>query len=271
MAELPNREKLSRMPVVYAPTQTQPVTIKRDIVYTVGAEQTMRLDIYVPDVAPANYTYPPAVLFVAGDRQMAQYCSWGALTAAHGLAAIVCDHREMADYSQAPLVANDLRQAVHYVQAHEGELGIDATRMAVWACSAHTPIGMCLPVREHMAAIRCLVSYYGPLNLTHLLDENDPAETVETLEAYSLVRYLNRPEYAIPPMLIVRPGKDRLRINEAVDYFIAEALRYNAPFELINYPDGRHAFDIVDDTSDSRVIIARTLMFLREHLLGVPA
>ncbi len=39
--------------------------------------------------------------------------------------------------------------------------------------------------------------------------------------------------------------------------------------ELLNYPQGRHAFDIVDDTDEARAIIKRTLAFMQEHLFDV--
>ncbi len=49
---------------------------------------------------------------------------------------------------------------------------------------------------------------------------------------------------------------------------MAEALRQNAPIEVINYPEGRHAFDTVDNTARTRQIMRRTLAFLQTHLLA---
>lgn len=38
------------------------------------------------------------------------------------------------------------------------------------------------------------------------------------------------------------------------------------PVELVEVPDGHHAFDTVDDTDASRDAIRRVLSFLRRHL-----
>ncbi len=36
--------------------------------------------------------------------------------------------------------------------------------------------------------------------------------------------------------------------------------------DLLNHPEGRHSFDILDDDARSKAIIRHTLEFLREHL-----
>ena len=45
-----------------------------------------------------------------------------------------------------------------------------------------------------------------------------------------------------------------------------EGLQGGAPLELLNHPQGRHGFDILDDFARSREIIARTFDFLKTHL-----
>jgi hypothetical protein len=51
-----------------------------------------------------------------------------------------------------------------------------------------------------------------------------------------------------------------------VDRFIHEAIARNAALEIITHPGGHHGFDILDDDARSRVIIQRTLFFLKTHL-----
>jgi hypothetical protein len=46
-----------------------------------------------------------------------------------------------------------------------------------------------------------------------------------------------------------------------------ELLTRNVSLDLMTHPTGRHSFDILDDVPRSRDIIARTLTFLRMHLL----
>ena len=52
----------------------------------------------------------------------------------------------------------------------------------------------------------------------------------------------------------------------AADRFVQEALARNAPIDVLNHPEGRHGFDILDDDDRSREVIARTLEFLRARL-----
>ena len=70
------------------------------------------------------------------------------------------------------------------------------------------------------------------------------------------------------PMLIARAGQDFPGFNGTVDAFVAEALKHNLPLEVLNHPQGRHGFDIVDDDARSREIVARTFAFLRASFEG---
>lgn len=63
----------------------------------------------------------------------------------------------------------------------------------------------------------------------------------------------------------MRAGLDAGK-NQAIDVFIAKALAKNVAIEVINYSEGHHGFDVVDNTDESRTIIQRTLTFLKEHL-----
>jgi acetyl esterase/lipase len=47
---------------------------------------------------------------------------------------------------------------------------------------------------------------------------------------------------------------------------VAAAADRGLPVELVEVPDGHHAFDVLDDDDASRAAIRRVLDFLREHL-----
>jgi acetyl esterase/lipase len=64
---------------------------------------------------------------------------------------------------------------------------------------------------------------------------------------------------------LVRAGKDGLP-NKTIDHFLNEAVKSNAKITFINYPEGQHDFDILDDTEESRLIIRQTVDFLTAHL-----
>jgi hypothetical protein len=50
--------------------------------------------------------------------------------------------------------------------------------------------------------------------------------------------------------------------------FVQSALAANLPIEVMNHPDGQHAFDMLDADDRSREIIARTVTFVQTHLGG---
>ena len=74
------------------------------------------------------------------------------------------------------------------------------------------------------------------------------------------------PNAALPPLLVVRAGRDRLALNRTIEEFVTAAEARRLPIELVDHPDGHHAFDVLDDTDASRDAIRRVLAFLREHL-----
>jgi hypothetical protein len=52
-------------------------------------------------------------------------------------------------------------------------------------------------------------------------------------------------------------------LNEAIDRFIAVALRKNATIDVMNHPTGQHGFDFRDDNERTREILARTVEFIQ--------
>ena len=72
-------------------------------------------------------------------------------------------------------------------------------------------------------------------------------------------------------MLIARAGRDEPDISRSVEAFVGEARRRGQQVEVVDYPQGAHAFDIDQDTDESRAVIARGVQFVKRHLLAVPA
>jgi hypothetical protein len=67
--------------------------------------------------------------------------------------------------------------------------------------------------------------------------------------------------------MVVRAGREVMPgLNDAIDRFVAEALRFNLPLTLVNHATAPHAFDLVDETDISRQMVQRMLGFLRYHL-----
>lgn len=120
-------------------------------------------------------------------------------------------------------------------------------------------------MKDHPFYVRCIVSYYATMDLLTYRDSLPSSVTDKTPQEFSGTYYLDKQPEKIVPILIVRAGLDAGK-NQAIDTFIAKALANNVAIEVINYPEGHHSFDVIDDTDESRAIIQRTLTFLKEHL-----
>jgi dienelactone hydrolase len=71
---------------------------------------------------------------------------------------------------------------------------------------------------------------------------------------------------SLSTIVVVRAGRDDPGLNRTIDEFMAAATAGQLAVELVDQPDGHHAFDVADDTDASRVVIGRVLAFLRGHL-----
>jgi hypothetical protein len=67
-------------------------------------------------------------------------------------------------------------------------------------------------------------------------------------------------------MFVARAGQDRPALNETIDGFVQKAIAMNRPVTFVNHPDGRHAFDVLDDDARTREIIEMAIAFVRRHV-----
>jgi hypothetical protein len=69
------------------------------------------------------------------------------------------------------------------------------------------------------------------------------------------------------PTFLVRAGREQFAgLNEALDRFIAGAVTRNLPVTFANHATGPHAFDVDDDSDESRRVVRQVLAFLCLHL-----
>jgi dienelactone hydrolase len=190
----------------------------------------------------------PAVLLVHGEadpdllrgvRGWGQYSGWGRLLAGQGMAGVAFEHRAILDAGFEAVVA-EVEAALAAVGERAGDLGVDPERVGVAAFSAGVVLTAAV-LPGAAGRVRCAVLCYGPLS--------DLA-----------------PNPALPPLLVVRAGRDDPELNRTIDQFVAPATAGHLTVELVHQPDGHHAFDVADDSDASRQVIGRMLAFLRGHL-----
>jgi acetyl esterase/lipase len=234
-------------PLVHPLPDPERVELRPDLLYTHAGGRALAMDVYLPSVR-APGTQVPAVLLVHGEadpvllrgvRGWGQYTGWGRLLADQGMAGVVFEHHAILDAGFGAAVA-EVHDALAAVGERAGDLGIDPERVGVAAFSAGVVLTAAVLARAG-GRVRCAALCYGPLG---------------DLE----------PDPALPPLLVVRAGRDDPELNRTIDEFVAAADQRGLAVELVHQPDGHHAFDVADDSDASRKVIGRVLGFLRGHL-----
>jgi acetyl esterase/lipase len=255
---------IAKQRVVFELPDMEKVAVQTNVPYG-RANTRQRMDIYRPHGITAAL---PAVLFVTGYpdagaekmvgsplKEMAAYVCWARLVASIGLVGILYENEE-------PVA--DARTLLDHLRAHSKLLGLDTKHFGVWSCSGNVPNALGLLAEN--PDFGCAALCYG-----FTMDFDGHSEVADGASQFGFAKAPNLPAAALPriPMLLVRAGRDEVPgLNPALDRFVIHALGANLPLTLINYPDGPHAFDIVDRTVGSVATIRQILGFLRTHLIG---
>ncbi len=224
------------LPVVHTLPGMDEVRVVREIPFSAPDGDSLFYDLYLPPGFDAG-TPSPVIVFVngAGNRggrrlkEWPVYRSWLRLTAAYGLPAVMCDTR----FSHA---AEDFALFMEHLRDTAGSRGLDPERMGLWACSSNVGTALDWMMDPTRTFVRAAAIYYGRGDVPSI--RNDL------------------------PLLYVLAGRDNADLNESIRTLVGRALTGEAPWRFIPYPDGRHAFDVLDDTAETRLIIDQTLAFL---------
>jgi len=234
-------------PLVHPLPDPARVELRPDLVYAHVDGRDLAMDVYLP-VPRAPGRPVAAVLLVHGEadpallrgvRGWGQYSGWGRLLAGQGMAGVAFEHRAILDAGFEAVVA-EVEAALAAVGERAGDLGVDPERVGVAAFSAGVVLTAAV-LPGAAGRVRCAALCYGPLS---------------NLE----------PNPALPPLLVVRAGRDDPELNRTIDQFVAAATAGRPAVELVHQPDGHHAFDVADASDASRQVIGRVLAFLRDHL-----
>jgi dienelactone hydrolase len=209
-------------------------------------ERHETLDLYLPDdIGQAR----PAVLFVHGGplpaevaprpRDWPVYQAYGALAAARGAVGAVVGHRlhSPADYAVA---AGDVEAALESLR---GDPRVDGDRVALWFFSGGGLLSADW-LREPPGWLRALAMSYpvvAPLPGWPVQERFDPIAAVAGAGEL--------------PIVLTRVGLENPAIADGVERFVEAADK--ARLEVVDVPDGRHSFDVLDDDDASRTAINR--------------
>ncbi len=274
---MPPFDVLVRLPAVLKLPGMEQAVVRKDLTYKTIGQQELGFDLFRPgDVAP-EVPLPLVVLVHGGPipegasaKNMGIFQSLGRLLAASGLAGVAFSHRF---YRTSMLLeaAGDLRDALRHLRDGALGYGLDAERVALWAFSGGGPL-LSSSLRDAAPYLKALVAYYAVLDLRERPPGAGPGGpedlTDETRQAFSPAYHVGLRGRGAPPILVARAGADSPSLNAGIDRFVARALESNAEIEVLNHPDGRHGFDLLDDVPRSHEILRRTLDFLRARLAG---
>ena len=265
-------QDMTEMRVVYTIPDMDNVQIQHGIKYRTLDSTDLTMDIYYPPNLRKDARLP-VVIFVFGYsdsvaqekfglklKDFGMYISWGELIAASGMIAITYETRQPD---------SDIDELLKYVRQNATSLKIDENKIGIWSCSGNVPVAQSVLMNERKEYFKCAVLYYGLM----LTPDQEHFATIDTLSGtfnfstagLENVKYLHEDL----PLFIVRAGLDFVpKLNETLDYFITDAVSRNAPIVFINYAQGSHAFDGLDDNEQSRQIIRQTIDFMTFHLLS---
>ena len=228
----PSPYDVTTYPVVWTVPEAKNAKVVRGVKYAGEGASALVLDLAYPSGGNASARWP-AVVFVNGvggklnDWEI--YRSWARLAAAHGLVGITAE-------SDPGKPAESVLALFAYLAREGAALKIDASRLAVWACSANVTAALPFLMDGAPAGVRAAVILYG------------------TGQAAALRKDL--------PVFWAMAGRDSPSLVEGQRALWARAIRENAPWTMVNAPDLPHAFDGVEDTPHSRQLVKEIVDFL---------
>lgn len=252
------------VPLVLQLPDMDRIAAHRDLIYRRIGDTLLKADLYVPQ---RRTSHDPAVIFISG---ASDFRSWRAfqdlarLAAVNGIVGINFSKR--FERNQILEGGEDLQTLLRFLLEKADSLGVDPERVCLWGVSGG---GTLLGVGIASPQIRCIVGLYSFVDIRQLLTRFPEGVRDSARRLLSAVDLLDGLP-ASPPMLLVRAGLDQPLLNASIDSLVRHALDRNRSVELVNYPTGHHAFDLVDDTEESRAILRRAMQFVSYHLRESP-
>jgi dienelactone hydrolase len=251
--------------------------VKKDLVYAKAGDRELALDVYIPEVSRRRARVP-AVVMVHGQapppvlerfKDTPSFSSLARYLAATGLVVVV-PNLGSAAMGPAPeqwwagvaRVEANAEAAIDYARAHASELGIDPDNVCVAVFSAGGTYGFRAALGGARPHVKCVVGLYPLLDDAPLRPHLPP----EARAGYSLLETVKARGAKLPPILLVRAGKDDPGLNRALDAVAAEAKKRRAPVTVVSLPDAHHGFEILDDDDDSRRVLRQVGEFINAHL-----
>ena len=260
---------LTQKRIVYQIPGMEDVICHKGIVYHTINGMDLKADIYMPPAIEKETGHPLVIIvnnypdsainkrFGRDQKDIELFISWAELIAASGMVAVTY---------QTEFSHSETDSLISFLDENAEKFSIDMNRLAVFGWSANTLAAQTL-MQDDNYAIKCAILNYGLL-LTPDNKYYAILDTAATMYGYywSGLKEITKIPVDIP-LFITRAGKDQPLVNETIDHFVAEAMKVNVQLTYINYSEGQHDFDILDDTNISKSIIRQIVDFMTTHLM----
>ncbi|MEN3336482.1 MAG: hypothetical protein V7647_158 [Acidobacteriota bacterium] len=236
----------------------------------------LRMDVYSP---PSAGPHPALVQIYGGGWQRGDprnNAEFAGYFAARGYVVFAIDYRHAPRWRwEAQL--EDVRRALAWIRSHGAEQGADVERMALLGRSAGAHLALLAAYAPGAPAIRAVVSFYGPADLTRGFREPprpDPYDVRSVLGAFvggtpeeqpaayrsaSPITYATRP---LPPTLLIYGGRDHV-VSPSFGAALHDKLRATGTTAVfLELPWAEHAFDAVPFGPGGQLALYHTERFL---------
>jgi acetyl esterase/lipase len=273
------------------------IRLERDLAYVPGGDEAQRLDLYLPEQAPA--TPLPLIVHIHGGGWMggSKYPCPVAGMVLKGYAVASVEYR-FSQKAKFPAQIQDCQAAIRWLRAQAKKYGLDPAKVGVVGGSAGGHLsalvgtaggtGLFPPIggnEDQSDRVQAVCDIYGPADFTtvvaqaaadpkvkNIFEFNSPRdpyssligvplETAEKSRAVSPVTYISRDD---PPVLILHGTHDTL-VPYAQSVQFAEALRaQGVPVWLQTLPGAGHG----GPTFGKPAVVQLMHDFFAKHLQG---
>jgi acetyl esterase/lipase len=239
----------------------------------VEPERHETLDLYLPGAEGPR----PAVVFVHGGplppgltprpREWPVYHGYGSLVAGRGAVAVTFDH----DLHDAGAYPRSAEQVLAAVERARSDPRVDADRVALWFFSGGGPLSADW-LRDPPEWLRCVALTYPVLGAVDTaagrFDPGPrfrPADAVEAVGAAAAAGVAGAMRANRLPIVLTRVGLERPHLAATVEAFVATATAADADLTIVDVPNGRHSFDILDHTDESRAAVTTAVSLVLDR------
>jgi hypothetical protein len=243
-------------PMTDLPAYLQPFVLTVAAPANQRVDRVGELDFY----RPASTARAAAILFVHGGpgppdlevlpRDWPVFQGYATAAAQRGLVGVTMDHSLIRGLDQLTAAADDVEAAVGVLRA---DPQVDPNRIALWFFSgAGLLAGEWLDSRPDW--LRCIALTYPRLAT--------PAGVDELVSAAEVIG-----KHKDLPVLLTKVGLEREELARPVAEFVSAG---GAALDIIDVPKGRHGFDMLDHTDESRTAVTKALDWTASHLSVQP-